>query len=136
MLDTTATRRPAITMGTASGSSTWTRRRVVPKPIAVAACRTGSGTERRPSTTAGSRTHSENSVSGMITVVSVSPVYGISTMNRASEGSAYSTLVVESTGGYSHFQRMQAMPSGSEMTRPSSAGTIPRYALSQMRVGT
>ena len=88
MLDTTATRSPAITMGTAIGSSTCTRRRSVPKPIAVAACRTGSGTERRPSTTFGTSTHSENRASGMITVVSVRPVYGISTMNRASDGSA------------------------------------------------
>src|ERR1017187_4736664 len=126
MLETVAIRSPAITMGTAIGSSTWTMRRSVPKPMAVAACRTGSGTARSPSTTFGSRTHSENSVSGMITVVSVSPVYGISTMNRASDGSAYSTLVADSTGGYSHPQRTQAIPSGTEITRPSSAGTMPR----------
>ena len=94
-----ATRSPAITIGTATGSSTWTRRRSVPNPMAVAAWRTGSGTDRMPSTTLGTSTHSENSVSGMITVVSVRPVYGISTMNRASEGSAYSTLVADSTGG-------------------------------------
>ena len=62
----------------------------------------------------------------MITVVSVSPVYGISTMNRASDGSAYRTLAADSTGGYSHLQRTQAMPSGTEMTSPSSAGTMPR----------
>src|ERR1019366_7545522 len=71
MLETVAIRSPALTMGTAIGSSTWIRRRSVPKPMAVAACRTGSGTARSPSTTFGSRTHSENSVSGMITVVSV-----------------------------------------------------------------
>ena len=94
--------------------------------MAVAACRTGSGTERSPSTTFGSRTHSENSVSGMITVVSVSPVYGISTMKMASDGIAYTTLVADSTGGYSHPQRTQAMPSGTEMTRPSRAGMTPR----------
>ena len=31
--------------------------------------------------------------------------------------------------GYSHFQRLQAMPSGSDLTRPSSAGTSPGGAL-------
>ena len=56
--------------------------------MAVAACRTGSGTERRPSTTAGTSMHSENSVSGMITVVSDRPVYGISATNSASDGIA------------------------------------------------
>ena len=74
MLDTVATRRPAMMIGTASGSSTCTVRRSVPKPIAVAAWRTGCGTDRRPSTTLGISTDSENRVSGMITVQSVRPV--------------------------------------------------------------
>ena len=60
--------------GMASGSSTWMTRRSEPKPIASAAWRTGGGTDRRPSTTFGIRTDSENRVSGMITVQSVRPV--------------------------------------------------------------
>ena len=74
MLDTTAMRSPAITTGMASGSSTRSRRRVGPKPIAVAAWRTGSGTERSPSTTLGTSTHSENRVSGISSVRLPSPV--------------------------------------------------------------
>src|ERR1017187_2242402 len=126
MLDTVATRSPAITIGAATGSSTWASLRSAPKPMAVAACRTGSGTERSPSTTAGTSTHSENSVSGMITVVSDSPVYGISATNSASDGIAYTMLVPDSTGGYSQPQRTQTIPSGTAMTRPSSGGTSPR----------
>jgi hypothetical protein len=74
MLDTTATRSPAMMTGTASGSSTRTSRRSWPKPMAVAACRTGGGTERSPSTTFGTSTHRENRLSGMITVASPRPV--------------------------------------------------------------
>ena len=74
MLDTVATRRPAMMTGTASGSSTCTVRRSAPKPMATAACWTGGGTARSPSTTFGISTDSENKVSGMITVQSVSPV--------------------------------------------------------------
>ena len=74
MLETVATRSPAMMTGIATGSSTCASRRSGPKPMAVAAWRTGSGTERSPSTTLGTSTHSENSVSGMITVASDSPV--------------------------------------------------------------
>ena len=48
---TAATRSPAEITGTASGSSTAKKRRTRPKPIAVAAWRTCSGTEPRPSAT-------------------------------------------------------------------------------------
>ena len=44
-------------------------------------------------------THSENTVSAMITVVSVSPNVGISAMNSASDGTAYRMLITVSTGG-------------------------------------
>ena len=44
-------------------------------------------------------THSENTVSAMITVVSVSPNAGISAMNSASDGTAYRMLTTVSTGG-------------------------------------
>ena len=87
-LDTTPTRSPAMITGVASGSSTVIRRRSGPYPIAVAACLTGLGTPRRPSTTFGRITQSENTVSPITTVVSVSPNAGISAMNRASEGIA------------------------------------------------
>lgn len=56
MDETAATRVPAMTIGTAIGSSTRRRRRSGPKPIAVAACRTGSDTDARPSTTFGTST--------------------------------------------------------------------------------
>ena len=59
MLDTAAIRRPAMTTGVAMGSSTVASRRQLPKPIATAACLTGSGTERSPSTTLGNSTASE-----------------------------------------------------------------------------
>jgi hypothetical protein len=49
---------------------------------------TGPGTPRRPSTTFGRITQSENTVSPITTVVSVSPNAGISAMNRASDGIA------------------------------------------------
>src|SRR5262245_57780219 len=58
MLDTVAMRSPAMMTGIAIGNSTWTSRRSWPNPIAVAACRTGSGTPRSPSTTLGTSTTS------------------------------------------------------------------------------
>ena len=88
MLDTTPTRSPPMITGAASGSSTITRRRVAPYPIAVAACLTGAGTARSPSTTFGRMTHSEKAVSPMMTVVSVSPKAGMSAIHSASDGTA------------------------------------------------
>jgi len=88
MLETTPTRSPPMITGRASGSSTVTRRRSPPYPIAVAACVTGAGTERRPSTTFGRMTQSENTVSAMMTVVSESPKAGIRATKSASDGIA------------------------------------------------
>nr|BFE83157.1 hypothetical protein GCM10020093_057580 [Planobispora longispora] len=56
MLETVATRSPAITTGTAIGSSTASSLRAGVKPMATADWRTCSGTESSPSTTAGSST--------------------------------------------------------------------------------
>ncbi len=43
----------------------------------------------------------------------------------ASDGIAYMALVSDSSGGYSQPSRTQAMPSGTETTRPISAETTP-----------
>ena len=59
MLDTAAIRRPGDHDGGGDGKLNRTSRRQVPKPIATAACLTGSGTERSPSTTLGNSTASE-----------------------------------------------------------------------------
>ena len=88
MDDTAATRVPAMTIGTAIGSSTRRRRRSGPKPMAVAACRTGSDTDASPSTTFGTSTDRLYSVSGIMTVDAVSPVYWMKIMNSASDGIA------------------------------------------------
>lgn len=56
MLDTVATRSPAMTAGTAIGNWTWKYRRTGPKPMAVAAASVSCGTERTPSTIAGTST--------------------------------------------------------------------------------
>ena len=88
MLDTIPTRSPPMITGTASGSSTMTRRRSGPYPIAVAACRTEAGTPRRPATTFGRMTQSEKSASATITFVLVSPRAGMSAIISAMAGIA------------------------------------------------
>src|SRR5882757_8879759 len=91
--DTVATRNPAAITGTAIGSSTLTSRRNEPKPIAVAACVTSSGTDPNPSATTRTSSATEYTLSAIGTCSGssdLSPNSGGTITNSAMDGIVYS----------------------------------------------